>query len=110
MTSNQALLYEKIKAAAEAGERTPFNDCIKGGSSVLSALARQGLIIIEVYDKNWRTVEITATGKRTKECPHANKPYKVLGRESYVTPSGKKIPSKAEREAAAMAVTNKGKT
>lgn len=106
MNTNQALLYERLQEAAKAGERAPFNDCVQGGSVVFSALVRAGHIIVEVYDKNWRTVEITATGRRTKECPHAKKPYKVISKESFITPSGKKIPSPAEREAAAMAVTS----
>ena len=105
MNTGQELLYKELQLAAKLGKRAPFNDCVKGGSSVFAALAKKGLISIEVYDKNWRTVEITETHARTMECPHAKRPYKVISSSSFVSKTGKRIPSKEEREAAALAVT-----
>ena len=68
-----------VKAACE-GVRCPKNDDLPAAAGT-GRLARAGRIRVEVYEHNYRVVEIRAgdhTGKRTAEHPSGRKPYRVI--------------------------------
>lgn len=66
-------VLDKVTLAAVKGERCPMSyEFEKGGNAILVELAREGLIRIRVYAKNWRTVTIMQgkhKGKSTKAPP-----------------------------------------
>lgn len=81
-------VFDRIVQAAVNGERCPQTGHDGFTSAITTALARAGRILIEVYARNWRVVEILTgphKGKRTMACPHNRSaaPHIVVGRETY---------------------------
>lgn len=73
-------LFEVLVEAACAGARCPSNDQLPHRAR-LGGLCRAGLIRCEIYEKNWRVVEIRHgehAGKRTAEHPGGRKPYRIV--------------------------------
>lgn len=74
--------FDRIVAAAVAGDRCPQNDKIP--SEAFGALAREGRIRVRVYRLNYRVVDILVgqhAGKQTKDAldrRRGEKPYKVV--------------------------------
>lgn len=80
MTPAEQRLFEVLVEAACAGERCPSNDQLPHRAR-LGGLCRAGLIRCEVYEKNYRVVEIRCgehAGKRTAEHPAGGKPYRIV--------------------------------
>ena len=78
-TERRQKALEAITAAIVAGARCPTND--ETGVGQLPALAREGLIKIEVFAHNWRVVTMMVgehRGKTTMRQPNGQKPYKVI--------------------------------
>lgn len=74
--------FVRLQGCAVAGDRCPQNDQIP--SAVFSALAREGKILVKVFARNWRVVEILVgpyAGRSTADDPlrrAGEKPYKVI--------------------------------
>lgn len=98
MTLDQA--FDRLVAAAVAGERCPQNDAIP--SRLVSTLARAGRVTVRVYVRNWRIVEIMTGPHRglfTADDPlrrPGDKPYLVVSLESEIPRSA--IPPDLRRE------------
>lgn len=87
MRADQALAYSMIRAAALLGERCPTNDVLPGGSKVVGALCRQGLIAVEISSQNYRRVTILtgdARGKATAPDPQGGRVWKVCMKTTFV--------------------------
>jgi len=84
---NVANALKLITEAADKGERCPVNKNIPSAGTVIPELVRMGLIRIEVYQWNWRVVEIVKTGNKTKSSPYNGKPYKIIDHEGRQTKS-----------------------
>jgi hypothetical protein len=70
--------FEILLNAALAGTRCPTNDTRGLSSSVVTALAREGKIRVEVFAHNWRVVTITEglhAGACTQAHPTSKTPY-----------------------------------
>jgi hypothetical protein len=73
-----------LEEAAAKGARCPQNHefGVMNAGGVLSALAGDGTIRVEVFGKNWRVITMLAgaqKGRRTLAPPFANDgPYKVI--------------------------------
>jgi len=83
----KAALLPVLCAAAAEGRRCPTTrdlmvDGHAGSSETITALAEEGLIRVEVYGRNWRVVEIRATGDRTQEPPLGGEPWLTIGAEA----------------------------
>lgn len=84
-------IFDWIVETARAGGRCPTNPeisdrfpAIGDGAGVLPGLARDGRLIVRIYGRNWRDVEITtgpAKGLRTAPPPHGGQPYRVIERD-----------------------------
>jgi len=86
LPGRKAALLPVLCAVAAEGRRCPTARDLMvaghaGSSETITALAEQGLIRVEVYGRNWRVVEIVATGDRTAESPLGGEPYLVIERK-----------------------------
>lgn len=88
--SARDVVLDMLRTAAREGRRCPTNPELRDAlhkqglglsvSAIPPALARDGLLRIEVYSKNWRVVEVD--GFRTAEDPRGGEPYKVIEKET----------------------------
>jgi hypothetical protein len=82
MTIASEAVFDLLVRAACDGIRCPTNDDLGANrGAALNALTRSGAIRVEVYERNYRVVEILKgdhAGKRTAEHPGARKPYRVI--------------------------------
>jgi hypothetical protein len=82
-----ALLEQAAIAGARCPQSAPFGPVRSGD---VTALCRDGKILVEVFVHNWRVVTILTgphAGKKTETPPtfnHSPKPYKTVGRETRV--------------------------
>jgi len=89
------LVFAELVRAAQAGERCPMNDAIRGGSATMMALARDGRILIEVAGKNFRQVTILSgphAGLKTMPPPGGCRPFLTIGRQTV-----RSAPSQTQR-------------
>ncbi|MFN3627636.1 MAG: hypothetical protein ACK4S3_07125 [Parvibaculum sp.] len=80
MSPAEHRLFEVLVKAACEGVRCPANDDLPN-RKLLSGLCRADHIRCEVYEKNYRVVEIRSgehAGKRTAEHPAGGKPYRIV--------------------------------
>lgn len=81
-------LLDWLREVARNGARCPTNPEIGArgfGTNTLPSLARAGLLKLEIYQKNWRVIEID--GMRTEEPPECGKPYMTIdgdGKHKFV--------------------------
>jgi len=90
--------YRALEDAAIAGVRCPENDGLEGGSKAVGELARAGRITVEIYGHNYRVVVIAngvQVGKRTAAHPYGGKPWKIIGRETFI--NGRQVDRGASR-------------
>lgn len=74
-------VFDELVTAALEGRRCPTNTELRAKNGEIGVLARAGHIRSEVYERNYRVIEITHgehKGKRTAEHPKGYKPYRVL--------------------------------
>lgn len=95
LTGAEQLVLDLLIAAAREGRRCPtsgeiYDAMLEAGApgggwkAIVPDLARRGLIVVEVYGRNYRVVEIRQAGpyygKRTAPAPqHYGAPYAVIG-------------------------------
>lgn len=80
--------FRLIEQAAIKGERCPINKSpeVNGGqlqSGAVSALCREGRILVEISGRNWRQATILTgphTGKKTAPNPNGEHVYKTVGK------------------------------
>ncbi|MBX3504450.1 MAG: hypothetical protein KF895_03150 [Parvibaculum sp.] len=89
MTPAQQRLFDTLVQAAVDGIRCPTNGELRAYKE-LSSLCRAGFVRSEVYEKNYRVVEITSgvhAGKRTAEHPGGRRPYRIIDKngDQWVT-------------------------
>lgn len=80
MSPAERRLFDVLVTAACEGARCPSNDQLPNRGK-LGGLCRAGLIRCEIYEKNYRVVEIRHgehAGKRTAEHPGGRKPYRIV--------------------------------
>ena len=80
MTPAQQRLFDTLVQAAVDGIRCPTNGDLRAYKE-LSSLCREGFVRSEVYEKNYRVIEILRgkhAGKRTAEHPGGRKPYRIV--------------------------------
>lgn len=81
--------FSQLEDAAAKGARCPMREMISGGGASVSQLAREGLIFVEIYTRNFRRVTILAgphKGKKTADAPldhnkQPAKPYLTVGKD-----------------------------
>ncbi len=94
LTYNQTQCFHEFEKAALKGQRAPtYLQLLKAGiispSEATRELTRLGLIMVEVYGQNWRTIFILsgkASDMNTMDCPREGPPYlrfDVNGRHEF---------------------------
>lgn len=112
MKANETLVFDYVVDAARAGKRCPQRSEFPPGansSCLISRLARDGWLRVEISGHNWRTIEIVQgpyRGLRTQENPSRAKPWKIipsieadLAREQRATPRPATLPSDFKKSA-----------
>lgn len=107
VTPWEAIAYDEIRRAAQAGDACPLNldlemmfECnsTSVAPSVVKRLEAKGLIIVRRYQR-FREVQIVATGQWTARSPsqHVERAHVPRGARSASYPSGGIIAKKARR-------------
>lgn len=72
-------LYRNLYNTAYMRHRMPQN-LNPRQLGLIKTWAKQGLLRVEIYGKNWRVIHFLSSGHRTMEPPFKNNgPYRVLG-------------------------------
>lgn len=107
LAPNEAIIYDELCRAAEAGEVCPnyldLNELVglessSASPSIVGRLERKGLIFVVRFQR-FRRVKIIATGQWTARSPaqHVERPHVPRGTRSRETPSAGIIAKKARR-------------
>lgn len=97
--------FRLIEQAAIKGERCPINKSpeVNGGqlqSGAVSALCKEGRILVEISGRNWRQATILVgkhAGKKTAPNPKGERVYKTVGTQTALaTAAPKRVTERRE--------------